>query len=63
MYETRSFREYVTESLRLQAENKYLSVSWIDAIRKKQEDSRTPEEIAADIIKRAGLTLQDGGED
>lgn len=53
----------MTESLRLQGENKYLSVSWIDAVRKKGDDSRTPEEIAADVIKRAGLTLKGGGED
>ena len=53
----------MTESLRLQGENKYLTVSWGDAIRKKGEDSRTPEEIAADIIKRAGLTFEGGGEE
>lgn len=49
--------------MRLRAENKYLSVPWLDAIRKKHEDTRTAEEIAADVIMRAGLTLKGGGED
>ena len=36
--------------------------SWIDLVSKKAVDNRSGEEIAADIISRAGLTLAEGGE-
>lgn len=56
-----SFRVYVTDSLRLSGESKYLSARWLDMVRRKPEDTRTGDEIAADVIKRAGLK-QKGGE-
>ena len=59
--ETYAFRAYVTESLRLQGENKYLTKSWVDVIDTKV-DYRTGEEVAADVIRAAGLILK-GGED
>ena len=56
MYEERAYREYVCESLRLRGENKVLAKPWGDIIRKDRHDSRSPEEIAEDVIARAGLT-------
>lgn len=52
-----SFRVYVTDSLRAQGEGKYLAERWADLIRPAPRDDRTPDEIAADVITRAGLTL------
>lgn len=63
MYETRAYREYVTESLRLQGEGKILASRWIDAVSKKAEDSRSADEIAIDVITKAGLTMKGGEED
>lgn len=36
--------------------------SWLDIVSKKAVDNRSGDEIAADIISRAGLTLAEGGE-
>ena len=46
--EDMSFRVYVTESLRLRGENRYISVSWYDMLSKEQDD-RTAEEIVDDV--------------
>jgi len=60
--EEKSYRVYVTESLRLAAERKYINSSWADIIKKKDYDSRTGNEIALDVMKLAGLKFDDGGE-
>lgn len=54
------YREYVTESLRLRGENKYLSSSWHDIVTTRRIDTRTGDEIAAEVIFRCGLTLKGG---
>lgn len=51
--------KYVTESISQEFGGKYLYVSFADLIdnNKKQTITRTGEEIAADVIKKAGLVV------
>lgn len=53
---TSSYRAYVTDSLMLRGENKYIPKRWMDAIEPppppQKEDPRPCAEIAADIWKR-----------
>lgn len=60
-----AYRIYVTDCLRIISENtakysggKYVSASLHDILYPKPEDTRTGEEIAADIIRRAGLEVR-----
>lgn len=52
--------KYVTESVSQAFGGKYLYASFIDLIdnNKKQTTTKTGEEIAADVIKRAGLVVE-----
>ena len=51
--------KYVTESISQTFGGKYLYASFIDLINnnKKQTVTKTGEEIAADVIKKAGLVV------
>lgn len=60
--QTFMYRVYVSDALYWQGQNKTLSKRWVELIEKKPVDTRTPEEIAADIIARAGLVLTKEGE-
>ena len=60
--QTYIYRVYVSDALYWQGQNKTLSKRWVELIEKKPVDTRTPEEIAADIIARAGLVLKEEGE-
>ena len=60
--QTYIYRVYVSDALYWQGQNKTLSKRWAELIEKKPVDTRTPEEIAADIIARAGLVLKEEGE-
>lgn len=51
-----SYRIYVTDSLRLKAEGKYISKRWWAIVHPAQEDA-DPEAIISDIIERAGLEV------
>lgn len=53
--------KYVTESISQAFGGKYLYVSFFDLINnnKKQTVTKAGEEIATDIIKRAGLVVMD----
>ena len=62
MEEERSFRTYITESVRLFGDGKVIGVPWEDMLKKAPVDSRTADEIAADVIKNAGLKLKGGEE-
>lgn len=55
---------YLAECLRIIGENianisngSYMSKSYLDIINQKTVDNRTGEEIAAEIIEKAGLTV------
>ena len=59
-----AYRIYVTDCLRMVAENTaklsqgtYTAARFYDIINPKPADNRTGEEIAADIIKRAGIEV------
>lgn len=60
--QTYIYRVYISDALYWQGQSKTLSKRWVELIEKKPVDTRTPEEIAADIIKRAGLVLKEEGE-
>lgn len=53
--------KYVTESISQTFGGKYLYVSFANLIdnNKKQTVTKTGEEIAADVIKKAGLVVMD----
>ena len=63
--EEQLYRAYLTDALKAIGENTakavngaYLSVRWADiAEGRHQTDTRSGDEIAADIIKRAGLSF------
>lgn len=55
--ERMAYRAYVTESLRLQGENKYIQRSWLDIINPKPTDNRSAGEIADDFIRRHELRV------
>lgn len=64
--EERRYRAYVTDALMVLTENtqrmfggKAMSRRWADAFR--PADTRTGEEIAADVIRNAGLTMKAAG--
>ena len=59
-----AYRIYVTDCLRIISENtakmgggSYITAKFADIINPKQVDKRTGEEIAADIIKQAGIEV------
>ena len=59
-----AYRIYVTDCLRIISENtakmgggSYITAKFPDILNPKPVDNRTGEEIAADIIKRAGIEV------
>lgn len=53
----RSFRVYVTEQMRLNAQHKYLKNSWWGLMHPQRiEETRSGEEIAQDIYRRLEAT-------
>lgn len=62
----RLFKTYVTDTLRILTENvaklgggSYMPVRWIDLEMPKPQDERSGDEIAADVIKRIGLSFSE----
>lgn len=53
-----AYRIYVTKSLQLSPQSKYITASYSDIMKPQKEDTRTGDEIARDIIKLAGLRFQ-----
>ena len=56
-----AYRVYTTDCLKLIAENTgniSLKLRYYDIIQPKKADTRTGDEIVADIIKRAGLVVK-----
>ena len=59
-----AYRIYVSECLRIIGENtakvgggSYMTAKFEEIISQKPDDNRTGEELAADIIKRAGIEV------
>lgn len=50
-----AYRIYVTKSLQLAPQNKYVRMSYNEALKPQKVDNRGGDEIAMDIISRAGL--------
>ena len=59
-----AYRVYMTDSAQLAVENKYITRRWCEIMEdtKKPVDNRTGDEVAADVIKRLGLSLKGGEE-
>lgn len=62
---TEAYRIYVTDALRVVAENtaqyvggNYIKARYIDVVEPKKQDNRTCEEITADIVARCGLVVK-----
>ena len=58
--EAMAYRIFISESLRLQGEGKYLTKSYMDIVRPKEvavKDNRSADEIAESIIKGMGLKV------
>lgn len=67
---TEVYRIYVTDALRLIAENTaryasgdYIKARYADIFEPKKQDNRTCEEITADIVARCGLTIKKAAPD
>ena len=64
--EQKRYRTYITDALMLITENtarfisegKYLTSRWVGE--PKKQDTRTGDEIAADVIKKAGIVFKGG---
>lgn len=54
-----AYRFYISKSLQLIPQNKYLKVEYTDLLKPQEVDLRSADEIAADIIQRAGLHFED----
>ena len=59
-----AYRIYVTDCLRIMAENMakysggtYLTKRYADVVKRRPSDNRTGEEIAAEVIEKAGLVV------
>lgn len=59
-----TYRIYVTDCLRMMTENTakysngtYITGRFADCLKRTKADNRTGDEIAADIIKKAGLVV------
>ena len=50
--DTKMYRIYVCDSLRLKGEGKYISTRYSDMINPKAIDRRSPEEIADEVIRK-----------
>lgn len=55
-----AYRIYVTRSLQLAPQQKYVKMSYEDALKPQKVERRSGDEIMMDIITRAGLRF--GGE-
>ncbi len=59
--EREAFRVYLSESVRLMAQGKWIKEPFLSVVnggdRSEAEDTRSGDEIAADIIERMGLKV------
>ena len=54
-----AYRAYVTESLRMQHQNKSFTISWMDIVDKTPpKPEKSGDEIALEVILGAGLRLE-----
>lgn len=56
--EAEAYRLYIAESLRLAPQMKYMATGWNELVsRRAEQDGRSGDEIAIDVIQRAGLEV------
>lgn len=53
-----AYRIFITDSIYYKSQNKYISVRYLDAINKKDVDNRSGDEIALEVISKAGLVVK-----
>ncbi len=53
-----AYRIFVTTSLQLAPQSKYVSKSYSELVDPKNEEKRTGDEIAKDIFEKAGLKFK-----
>lgn len=58
-YKEDMYKMYIAESLYAHGNNQRLTKRYADIITQPQVDPRTPEQIKDDIIKKAGLILNE----
>lgn len=51
------FMAYVTDSLYLSGQGKYIGHRWFDMIRPRVIGDVDPQEVVNDVVKRAGLVI------
>ena len=56
--ETYQYRDYVTTSLQLIPQQKYIPIKYSEYIGRVTPDERNGDEIAEDVITKAGLTYE-----
>ena len=54
-----AYRIYVSNSLQLIPQNKYIGISYLDMLNTKKEDQKTGDDIIMDIMNRAGLKFEE----
>lgn len=52
-----AYRSYVTKSLQLIPQNSYITTTFDEIMHPEKIDTRSGDDIAADVIKNAGLTF------
>lgn len=52
-----AFRNYVTDSLQIIPQRKYIAKRYAEMVDFTPKDTRSGDDIAADVIERAGLTI------
>ena len=52
-----AYRIYITKSLQLAPQSKYLVETYEDWLNPKKEDTRSGDEIALEVIQKAGLSF------
>lgn len=55
----KAYRFFVTESLRMIPQNKWIAKSYDEVLKPRKIDRRTGDEIAASVMKAAGLRFGD----
>ena len=51
------YRIFVTKSLQLNPQNKYITIDYIDMFKPQKIDNRSAEQVVVDLMKEAGLNF------
>jgi hypothetical protein len=50
----------MTDSIQASVQEKCLSLRWVDILETRQENDKTGDEIAVEVIRRCGLRIKGG---